>query len=409
MKKISLDSILLFAFVMPFIMAYRIGPNDTPYWFFGIIFFSLLSYIVLDVSRLTENIISRFKQIILWFLIVGVVGGAIFSAITVRHRTHPTYMIHDIIIQQESAIRFLLHGRNPYSTTYFDTSLAQWRYSDKEVNPALYHFVMEPFYLLFAIPFYILSSRLFGFFDGRMPLFFLFFTMLFLADRLIKDKGRRLLFLILLAFNPAMLGYTLEGRSDIFMYTFLFLGFYLLHNKKYLLAGIPIALAFAIKQSAWPLFPFYFAFLYFKNKNIKKTAQELLPFIITFAGIILPFFIWDSKAFLESTVFYLSGNILHGYPISGYGWGMVLAQMGIVKDVNQYYPFQIWQALIGIPLMVILIKNLKNNLSVGRLILIYGIFLFVFWYLSRYFNNSHLGYLSIVFITAYFWPSQDEH
>lgn len=408
MKKVSLDSILLFALVVPFIMTYRIGPNDTPYWLFGLIFLGLLFYVVLDIFKIAENTLFKLKQIILWFLIIGVIGSAIFSAVIVRHKTHPIYMIHDIIIQQESAIRFLLHGKNPYSSTYFDTPLVQWHYSDKDTNPALYHFVMEPFYLIFAIPFYLVSNRMFGFFDGRIPLFFLFFAMLFMAGKLVKDKSNKLLFIILLAFNPAMLGYTLEGRSDIFMFAFLFLGFYLLHNKKYSLAGIPVALAFVVKQSAWPLLPFYFAFTYFKNKNLKKTIRELSPFLITFAGIIAPFFIWDPKAFLDSTLFYLSGNILHGYPISGYGWGMVLTQIGIIKNANQYYPFQIWQVLFGIPLVVILIKNLKNNLSVNRMILLYGIFLFVFWYFSRYFNNSHLGYLSVIFIVAYFWPKKND-
>lgn len=408
MKNIKIDSILLFALVVPFIMAYRISPNDTPYWLFGLIFLGLISYIVLDIVKLGENISFKFKQIILWLLIVGVIGSSVFSAIIVRHKTHPAYMIHDIIIQQEAAVRFLLHGRNPYSTTYFDTPLMQWHYSDKDTNPALYHFVMEPFYLLFAVPFYLVSNRLFGFFDGRIPLFFLFFAMLFMADKLVKDKNKKLLFLILLAFNPAMLGYTLEGRSDIFMFSFLFLGFYFLYIKKYFLAGLPIALAFAVKQSAWPILPFYFAFIYFKNKNIKKTFRDLFSFIVTLALIILPFFLWDPKAFLDSTLFYLSGNTTHGYPISGYGLGMVLFQMGIIKDVNQYYPFQIWQAIFGIPLATVLIKNLKNNLTVSRLILIYGIFLFVFWYFSRYLNNSHLGYLSMVFIVAYFWPKKNE-
>lgn len=408
MKNIKLDSVLLFALVIPFIMAYRIGANDTPYWLFGLIFLGLISYVLLDVSKFAQESIFKFKQIILWFLIIGVIGSAIFSAIVVRHRTHPIYMIHDIIIQQESAIRFLLHGRNPYATTYFDTPLAQWHYSDKEVNPALYHFVMEPFYLLFAVPFYLVSNRMFGFFDGRMPLFFLFFAMLFLAGRLVRDKSKKLLFLILLAFNPAMLGYTLEGRSDIFMYAFLFLGLYTLHNKKYFAAGIPVALAFAIKQSVWPLLPFYIAFIYFKTRNIRRTLKNLVPFVIIFTAIISPFFLWDPKAFLDSTIFYLSGNVSNGYPVSGYGFGMILNQMGIIKDVNQYYPFLIWQALFGLPLAVILIRNLKNDLTVNRLILAYGIFLFIFWYFSRYFNNSHLGYLSVVFITTYFWPKQDE-
>ena len=387
-------------------MTYRIGPSETPYWLFGLIFFGLFSYIALDIFKFAEGVIFRFKQIILWFLIFGVIGSAVFSAIIVRHKTHPAYMIHDIIIQQESAVRFLLHGKNPYSATYFDTPLAQWHYSDKDTNPALYHFVMEPFYLIFAIPFYLISSRIFGFFDGRMPLFFLFFAMFLIVWRLVKDKSKRLLFITLLAFNPAMLGYTLEGRSDIFMFAFLFLGLYLLHKKKFLLAGLPIALAFTVKQSVWPILPFYFAFIYCKNKNFKKTLKDILPFVITFAAITLPFFFWNQKAFLDSTIFYLSGNIAHGYPISGYGWGMILTQMGVIKDANQYYPFQIWQAVIGIPLIAVLVKNLKNNLTVGRLILVYGIFLFVFWYFSRYLNNSHLGYLSLVFIAAYFWPDE---
>lgn len=399
---------MLFAFVIPFIMGYRLSPGDTPYWLFGLIFLGLLSYLCLDLFKLSENIIFKFKEIILWILIFGVIGSAIFSAIVVRHQTYPTYNIHDIIIQQEAAIRFLLHGRNPYATTYFDTPLVQWHYSDIDVNPALYHFVMEPFYLIFAIPFYLISSRMFGFFDGRIPLFFLFFAMLFTAGKLVKNKSKKLLFIILLAFNPAMLGYILEGRSDIFMFAFLFLGLYLLHANKYFIAGMPIALAFAVKQSAWPILPFYFAFIYFKNKNMSKTLKDLIPFTITFVAIVFPFFVWNAKGFLDSTLFYLSGNTMHGYPISGYGLGMILYQMGIIKDVNGYYPFQVWQFVFGIPLAIILIKNLKNNLNVSRLILVYGIFLFVFWYFSRYFNNSHLGYLSMVFISAYFWPEKSE-
>lgn len=394
-------------------MGYRLSPLDTPFWFFGLIFFGLLFYISLDLLNFGEKIYFRLKNIVLWALIIGVIGSAFYSAIVVRHKTHPIYMIHDIVLQQEAAIRFLLHGRNPYATTYFDTPLVQWHYSDKETNPALYHFVMEPFYLIFAIPFYLFSTRLFGFFDGRIPLAFLFLFLLFLVGKIVKNPAQRLLALTLFAFNPAMLPYALEGRSDIFMFAFLFLGLFLLHKKRYLIAGVPIALAFATKQSAWPILPFYIAFLYFNSLSsfakaprsyAKSAVRLLLPFVITFLVIVLPFFLWNQKAFLDSTIFYLSGNIPNGYPVSGYGLGMVLHQIGIIKNVHQYYPFVIWQAIIGIPLLIGLILYLKKFPSVGRLIVCYGISLFVFWYLSRYLNNSHLGYLSLVFITAYFWP-----
>lgn len=418
MTHVKLDSILLFALVIPFIMQYRLSQGDTPLWLFGLIFLGLLIYLVLDLIKITDQLFFRLKYVFLGFLIITVIGSAIYSAIIVRYKTHPIYMIHDIVLQQESAIRFLLDGKNPYAVTYFDTPLREWHYSDKEANPALYHFVMQPFYILFAIPFYFLSNQFFGFFDGRMPLFFLFFMMLFLAGYLVKDKSKKLLFIILLAFNPAILGYTLEGRSDIFMFAFLFLGFFLLHKKRYAFAGIPMALAFAVKQSAWPILPFYVAFLYFTSSmstvanatprrwlRFIVAMKLLIPFILTFSAAVLPFFLWDPKAFLDSTVFYLSGNISNGYPISGYGLGMLLHQLGIIKEVHQYYPFALWQAIIGCPLAVLLIVYLKKTPSVGRLILVYGIFLFVFWYLSRYLNNSHLGYLSVVFITVYFWPN----
>ncbi|MDO8621152.1 MAG: glycosyltransferase 87 family protein [Candidatus Levybacteria bacterium] len=407
MKNIKLDSILLFALVIPFIMTYRISPGDTPFGLFGIIFLGLLLYIVLDITKIKDNLYFKLKHIILWLIIVTVIGSAFLSAIIVRHNTAPSYMIHDIILQQESAIRFFLDGKNPYAVTYFGTPLEQWNYSATEINPALYHFVMQPFYLLFALPFYVLSNSLLGFFDGRIPLLFLFLMLLVFADILTKDKDKKLLFLIMLAFNPSILGYTLEGRSDIFMFAFLFLGFYFLYTKKYFSAGIPIALAFVVKQSAWPILPFYFAFIYFKNKNISKTLRDLVPFVITFIAIIFPFLLWNQKAFLDSTIFYLSGTTIHSYPISGYGLGMLLSQIGVIKDLHQYYPFILWQAIIGMPLIAGLIFYLKKSPSVGRLILVYGIFLFIFWYLSRYFNNSHLGYLSVVFITAYFWPKDN--
>ncbi len=398
---------MIFALLIPFVMTYRLSPGSTPFWLFGLIFLSLLLYAVVDLLNLRQKTVILIKYILLTCLLISSIGTASYSAIIVRHQTAPTYNIHDIILQQESAIRFLLHGKNPYAATYFGTPLESWHYSDTEVNPALYHFVMQPLYLLFAIPFYLILAHGVGFFDGRIPLLFLFIALLIMAFSLVKDKQKRLEFIILLAFNPATLGYLLEGRDDIFMFTFLFAALFLFHKNRYFLGGVLMALAFAVKQSVWPIFPFYFAYLYFKNRDLKKTIIQLVPFAVTFLAIVLPFILWDPKAFFDSTIFYLSGNVVHSYPVSGYGLGMLLAQVGIIKDVHASFPFWLFQIFIGVPLAAILITWQKKNNNIPRLIISYGVFLFVFWYLSRYFNNSHLGYLSMVFITAYFWPSNE--
>ena len=402
MKKISFFSVMLFCLVTPFIMNYRLSPGETPYWLFGIIFLFLFLSSLSEVFSFSEKI----KDILVWALILLVLGSGYFSAILVRHRVAPVYQTHDIILQLEGAVHFFLRGKNPYATTYFGTPLELWHYSDTEVNPALYHFVMMPWYLLFSLPFYFVSVSFFGWWDGRMPLLFLFFFTLFLIWRLMKNyPEKRRIFLALFSFNPATLGYFLEGRSDIFMYAFLFLGFYLLFIKKLSLAGIPLALALATKQSAWPIFPLYLAFLWVKaGRNFQNMIKVILPFLVTSVLVIGPFFIWDPKAFLESTIFYLSGSVSHSYPISGYGWGMVLRQLGIISDPHQNYPFWIWQLIFCLPLLIFLIRGLLKNPTVKNLIFSYGVFTFVFWYFSRYFNNSHLGYLSIVFLTAYFWP-----
>lgn len=403
-----LDSVLLFALSIPFIMAVRIGPGETPYWLFGLIFFGLLGYLVLDIIEASKSTYLKLKDVLLWILVVAVIGSSFASSIIVRHINHPTYQIHDMPLQQEIAIRYLLDGKNPYATTYFGTFLEQWHYSDTEKNPALYHFVLPPFYIIFALPFYFISNHTIGYFDARIPLLFLFFSILAVSQFLIKDREKRRLFVVLFSFNPATLMYMLEGRSDIFMFAFLFLGLFLLQNKRFLLAGVPLALAFAVKQSVWPFFPFYLAFLYFKTKTIRKTIIALLPFTVAFSLVVLPFFLWDQKAFLDSIILYLSGSTVNSYPISGYGFGKFLQEVGVITNPQKYYPFIIWQLIIGLPALFVLIRFLQKKPAVPRLIVSYGIFLFIFWYFSRYFNNSHLGYLSMVFLIAYFWPEDEK-
>jgi len=259
------------------------------------------------------------------------------------------------------------------------------------------------------LPFYFVSNSLVGYFDGRMPLLVLFFGILILAWKLIKtDIEKKRFFITLLAFNPATLGYFLEGRSDVFVFAFLFWGWYWLEKEKLWLAGIPLGLAFAVKQSAWPIFPFYLAFLWLKKKNWRSVVKNLIPFAVCFLLIVLPFFVWGPKDFLESTILYLAGSAPNSYPVSGYGWGMILHDLGFIKDVHNYYPFWIWQLLTCLPAGIFLYFWLRKEPSVQKLITAYGIFTLVYWYFSRYFNNSHLAYLSLVFLAAYGFKKKDK-
>lgn len=411
MKKmrLSLSSVLLAALTVPVIMTYQIFPGDTNFIQFGLIFFCLASLFVLDSLQISEKKYYFYKNLLVWTVLLLAVGGAFVSAIAVRHKVAPVFQIHDIILQLEAAIRFFIDGINPWAATYHNTFMADWHFSDTAENPALYHFVMMPFYLLFSLPFSYISNNTIGYFDGRIPLYVLFLSSLVMAFRFIKDKEEKLLFTILLALNPAMFLYTLEGRSDVFMFAFLFAGLILLTKKKFTFSAIAIALAFSVKQSVWPLLPLYVFYLYLVSDNIKTFSLRILPFIVTFLIIVIPFVVWDPQAFFNSTVFYLSGNTVHSYPISGYGLGSVLHQVGVIKNLNEAYPFVVWQIFLVIPVLIYGLYALKKYKNVRTLIFTYGLLVFIYWYSSRYFNNSHVGYLTMVFLTAYFWPQEDKN
>ncbi len=407
-KRFSISSVILACLLVPVIMTYQIFPGDTNYFQFGFIFLGLFINFLLDVLKISEKKYYLLKYVLFWTLLGLSVGGAFISAIIVRHTVAPVFQIHDIILQLEAAIQFFRHGVNPWAATYVNTYMASWHYSDTMVNPALYHFVMMPLYLLFSLPFYFIANHTIGYFDGRIPLYFLYLSLLITAFKLIKDKEQKLLFVTLLAFNPAMFSYTLEGRSDVFMFAFFFGSLVLLFKKRYSYAGIFMAAAFAVKQSIWPILPLYIGYVYFLSKGVSMTVKRLLSFAITFLILVVPFVLWNPVAFLNSTVLYLSGNTLHSYPISGYGLGVLLHQVGIIKDLNTSYPFIIWQVIIITPLLICLLYLLKKNTNVRMLILTYALLAIVYWYLSRYFNNSHMGYLTMVFLTAYFWPESSD-
>lgn len=395
-------------------MQNRLSAGDTPFVLFGFIFLLLLSNIVVDLLSLSQNLYQRIKDWLLWIIIIVVLGAGFSASMIVRHETAPIYGVNDIVVQQEAAIRYFVHGKNPYKETYFGTPVADWHYSDTQVNPALYHFVMEPGYLLLPLPFYTLSNHLIGYFDSREVLWILFAGMLLLAYIIPKERENKRLFVSLLAFNPATLGYVLEGRSDVFVYFFLFATFFLLEKKKFFWSSIFLGISFLIKQSAWPLFPLYFVYLarfaWNQKDLIKKVVffiKNLIGFLVLFLGVSAPFYLWNPASYIASTISYLSGATAHSYPISGYGFGMILNQLGFIKDVNAYYPFTLWQIGIGLPVLCIFVWYLWKKPNVQKLIFFYSIFLFIFWYFSRYFNNSHVGYISMVLITGYFWRNEN--
>lgn len=396
-----LQSALLFILAVPVVFKYRILPIEgTPYWLFGILFLILIVNIISSFTRNT----NPHSRLFFWAVFTVVIVGVTWTAIIDRHLTAPVYGVHDIILQQEAAMRYLLSGKNPYKETYFGTLLESWHYDElgkTAVNPALYHFVMPPWYLIFPFFFYALSLPILGFFDGRIPLLFCLTAAVLLLGKWYRNKNLGTIAMTLLAFAPGAVDYFIEGRSDMFALSWFIASIYLLDKKRFLLSPIFLGLALLSKQSIWLAVLFYFPYLFWiLKKDIKKFINFIL---ITIAVIILftsPFVAWSPGSFLDSVIFYLSGNTAHSYPVSGYGFSMILMELGVIKNIHESYPFIIWQLVTSIPLAIILLKWLRNNLRVSALLLSYSLVLFVFWYFSRYFNNSHIIFIATLVMLA---------
>lgn len=393
---------LLFAIAVPVVMQYRILPIEgTPYWLFGILFFLLVSNVCIAIFK--KNWVKA-QTVILWLVLFITVGGATYTGIVDRSKTAPIYGVHDIILQQEAAMRYLLSGINPYKATYFGTPVEGFGYEElgrHATNPALYHFVMPPWYLIFPFSFYAITIPVWGFFDGRIPLLILLFGLLFILSRWFKSRGLAATAIMLTALSPAVINYFIEGRSDLFALFWFVWALFLLEKKKFWLSAPVFALALLSKQTIWFAFPFYA--VYFWKTTAHTFRERVLPivlFIIPLIVLVGPFLAWDYKAFFDSVVFYLSGNTANAYPVSGYGLSMVLYDAGIIKDIHAYYPFMLWEAPLGLGVLFVTLVLLWKKLKMSYLLLFYGLTLFVVWYTSRYFNNSHVSYLSSIFVLA---------
>jgi hypothetical protein len=403
----ALEAVLLASFSIPIIMKYRILPvTGTPYWMFGIIFLLLIINILFSIyfNQNKINVFNKIKNILVGILLTLVLGGVMWTAIADRGKNAPGQNdnVHDIVLQLEAALRYLGQNRNPYAETYFGTPMESWHYAENgidTVNPALYHFVMPPWYLLFPYPFYYVSMRTLGYFDARMPLLFciigLAFSVFFLFRK--PDIGR--LAVVLVLFNPATIDYLIEGRSDFFGLFWLVLAILLLKFNKYFLASVIMSLAIMSKQTIWFMTPIYFGYLWLSlNKSWQKVIFYAAVTGVIVIGLCLPFILWNPIAFFNSVIFYLSGNTAHGYPISGYGFGMLLYEFKIIKSIHAYFPFVLWQSVLGGLILTVGFILIKKYLTLSRVIILHAISLFVFWYFSRYFNNSHMAYITTLFL-----------
>jgi hypothetical protein len=321
------------------------------------------------------------------------------ASIVLRETGKPYTYIHDGALMIEWAARKLLLGQNPYVGDYLDTPLYYWPMVN---NPALYHLTYFPFLFLITTPFVWLFDKVGLFWDQRYLYLPAYVATLAVVPLLAKRVENRLALVALLALNPQLFPFVIEGRNDFFVLLFLFAGIALLQRERRTLGPLAIAVAAAAKLHAVLIMPFVAVWLLATRRpHTLREAWDVLrrplwPATLFLAITFLPFLINDFAAFYDDVVRYNAGGAAWTYPISGMGFSALLLWLGVIEFRQADFPFAAIEIAVATPIALWWMWRLWKRPALDTLLVGYALTLLAFLFFGRYFQGNYLGYILAV-------------
>ncbi|HYK99515.1 MAG TPA: glycosyltransferase 87 family protein [Candidatus Acidoferrales bacterium] len=320
------------------------------------------------------------------------------ASLILRETGRPYTYIHDGALMIEWAARTLIAGQNPYVADYLDTPLFYWPMVN---NPALYHLTYFPFLFLITLPFVWLFDHVGLFWDERYLYLPAYIATLAVVPLLVRRAEHRLALVALIALNPQLFPFVVEGRNDFFVLFFLFAGLVLLQRDRRTLGSLGIAAAAAAKLHALFLLPFVVVWLVAtrKPKTIGDAARALRPLIpaaIFLAVTFIPFLVNDWNAFYDDVVRYNAGGAAWTYPISGMGFSALLLALGVIDYRQADFPFAPIEILVATPVALWWLRRLWRDPTLPTMLTGYALTLLAFLFFGRYFQGNYLGYILAV-------------
>lgn len=369
----------------------------------------LLAYLLVDEFLGSERARYWLKLALIWIIVVLTVFAPSLKLILLRQGSGPASYSHDGgVIQTEATIGFVLQGRNPYTEDYLATPMADWGIN--EFRTALYHYPYLPWTFIFATPFSLLFKTLFGWYDQRFVYLLLFAVTLLLLPGLARGRQARLLLLMLIGLNPIMGSDLIYGQNDSFVLAWIVLSLWLWfrscrgrNRRGWLMASAAVlGLACASKPTAWFLAPFYLLLLAGGDPADlwrrplawgARAWRAAWPALGVATLIMAPFFLWNPGAMVDDVWRWSNGTSDTAYQIWGWGAANLVLALGWVRSRFDYWPFWLPQLVIGLPLLLALIGRQARENTPGRALWSYGLFLLVFFFVSRFLNENYLGYV----------------
>jgi hypothetical protein len=212
----------------------------------------------------------------------------------------------------------------------------------------------------------------------------------------------RLALVTLVALNPQLFPFVVEGRNDFFVLVFLFAGIALLQRERRTLGSFAIAIAAAAKLHAVFIMPFVAVWLVATRRP--RTVREawdvlwrpLWPATLFLAITFLPFLLNDFAAFYDDVVRYNAGGAAWTYPISGMGFSALLLALGVIEFRQADFPFAAIEIAVATPIALWWMWRLWKQPTLATMLTGYALTLLAFLFFGRYFQGNYLGYILVV-------------
>jgi len=109
--------------------------------------------------------------------------------------------------------------------------------------------------------------------------------------------------------------------------------------------------------------------------------------------VIAPYFLWNPGALIDDVWRWSAGTSETAYQIWGWGGSNLVLALGWVRSRFDQWPFWLAELLVGVPVMAGLLWRQWHENTLGRALWGYALFLFSFFFVSRFLNENYLGYL----------------
>lgn len=303
-----------------------------------------------------------------------------------RQSSAPWFHTNDASYQVELAGQRLLDGENPYGSTYAGTGLE--RFYSLDGTPvldggartvALDHLAYFPGLPVLAAPFQALPAP---FDDVRLVMLLAALGLIPAALLLPGPLSVRLTAGAVLAANPLMIRSTWFGILDATVVLCLVLAFALALRGRWGWVGLLIGLALIQKQYAFVAVPFL-ALAAWQMGGREALRRAGLGLVIPIAVALIPFLIWDARAFIEDTLIFGTS----AYRIVGYGLSAILVDLGIV-DRDGTYPFWLVAIVIWLPVTLRLLQLQRRDPVAWRAAFGFAVSFLVLAWVARYFQTS---------------------